>query len=200
MTYEIVTKYIKDLSFKINDAKSYFLLEKDIKNYSFVCDIKSKKLKEKIVQADINLRLISVNKTSNRNLDVKVELTSIIQFDKVDNKDEMEKRCTIQELEYKIDEIEKKLKNTPNNPKLRSYWMRAIKALRKESNEILLTYLANVKIEFDLQPHIYTKFLDIMKKFKAHTVDKPGVIQQVLQLFRGHDQLILDFNASTFFL
>ena len=91
MTYEIVTKYIKDLSFKINDAKSYFLLEKDIKNYSFVCDIKSKKLKEKIVQADINLRLIPINKTSNRNLDVKVELTSIIQFDKIDNKDEMEK-------------------------------------------------------------------------------------------------------------
>ena len=91
MTYEVITKYIKDLSFKINDAKSYFLLEKDIKNYSFVCDIKSKKLKEKIVQADINLRLIPVNKTSNRNLDVKVELTSIIQFDKVDNKDEMEK-------------------------------------------------------------------------------------------------------------
>ena len=91
MTYEIVTKYIKDLSFKINDAKSYFLLEKDIKNYSFVCDIKSKKLKEKIVQADINLRLIPVNKTSNRNLDVNVELTSIIQFDKIDDKDEMEK-------------------------------------------------------------------------------------------------------------
>ena len=91
MTYEIVTKYIKDLSFKIDDAKSYFLLEKDIKNYSFVCDIKSKKLKEKIVQSDINLRLIPVNKTSNRNLDVKVELTSIIQFNKIDNKDEMEK-------------------------------------------------------------------------------------------------------------
>ena len=68
MTYEIVTKYIKDLNFKINDAKSYFLLEKDIKNYSFVCDIKSKKLKEKIVQSDINLRLVPVNKTSNRKL------------------------------------------------------------------------------------------------------------------------------------
>ena len=91
MTYEIVTKYIKDLSFKINDAKSYFLLEKDIKNYTFVCDIKSKKLKEKIIQADVNLRLVPVNKTSNRNLDVKVELTSIIQFDKIDKKDEMEK-------------------------------------------------------------------------------------------------------------
>ena len=91
MTYEIVTKYVKDLSFKINDAKSYFLLEKDIKNYSFVCDIKSKKLKEKIIQTDVNLRLVPVNKTSNRNLDVKVELTSIIQFDKIDKKDEMEK-------------------------------------------------------------------------------------------------------------
>ena len=55
MTYEIVTKYIKDLSFKIKDAKSYFLLEKDIKNYTFVCDIKSIKLKDKIIQADINL-------------------------------------------------------------------------------------------------------------------------------------------------
>ena len=91
MSYEIVTKYIKDLNFKIEDPKSYFLLEKDIKNYSFICDIKSKKLKEKIIQADVNLRLVPVNKTSNRNLDVKVELTSIIQFDKIDKKDEMEK-------------------------------------------------------------------------------------------------------------
>ena len=91
MTYEIVTRYVKDLNLKISDAKSYFLLEKDIKNYSFVCDIKSKKLKEKIVQIDINLQLIPVNKTPKKNLDVKVELTSIIQFDKIDKKDEMEK-------------------------------------------------------------------------------------------------------------
>ena len=112
MTYEIVTKYIKDLSFKINDAKSYFLLEKDIKNYSFVCDIKSKKLKEKIVQADINLRLIPVNKSSNRNLDVKVELTSIIQFDKIDNKDEMEKISeTINSVEKMNIEVQNSISN-----------------------------------------------------------------------------------------
>ena len=91
MTYEIVTKYIKDLNFKISDAKSYFLLEKNIKNYTFICDIKSKKLKDKIVQADINLQLVPVNKTTNKNLDVKVELTTIIQFSEIDNKDEMEK-------------------------------------------------------------------------------------------------------------
>ena len=91
MTYEIVTKYIKDLTFKISDAKSYFLLEKNIKNYTFICDIKSKKLKDKIFQADINLQLVPVNKTTNKNLDVKVELTTIIQFGEIDNKDEMEK-------------------------------------------------------------------------------------------------------------
>ena len=91
MSYEIVTKYIKDLNFKIEDAKSYFLLEKDIKNYTFVCDIKSKKLKEKIIQVDVNLRLIPVDQTSKRNLDVKVELTSIIQFTEIGSKDDMEK-------------------------------------------------------------------------------------------------------------
>ena len=91
MSYEIVTKYIKDLNFKIDDAKSYFLLEKDIKNYTFVCDIKSKKLKEKIIQVDVNLRLIPVDQTSKRNLDVKVELTSIIQFTEIGSKDDMEK-------------------------------------------------------------------------------------------------------------
>ena len=91
MSYEIVTKYIKDLNFKIEDAKSYFLLEKDIKNYTFVCDIKSKKLKEKIIQVDVNLRLIPVDQKSKRNLDVKVELTSIIQFTEIGNKDEMAK-------------------------------------------------------------------------------------------------------------
>ena len=91
MTYEIVTKYIKDLNFKISDAKSYFLLEKNIKNYTFICDIKSKKLKDKIFQADINLQLVPVNKTTNKNLDVKVELTTIIQFSEIDDKDEMEK-------------------------------------------------------------------------------------------------------------
>lgn len=91
MSYEIVTKYIKDLNFKIEDAKSYFLLEKDIKNYTFVCDIKSKKLKEKIIQVDVNLQLIPVSQTSKKNLNVKVELTSIIQFTEIGNKKDMEK-------------------------------------------------------------------------------------------------------------
>ncbi|EOD34178.1 hypothetical protein EMIHUDRAFT_201811 [Emiliania huxleyi CCMP1516] len=37
-------------------------------------------------------------------------------------------------------------------------------------------------------------FLDIMKEFKAQSIDTPGVIDRVLQLFHGHRELILGFN------
>ena len=47
---------------------------------------------------------------------------------------------------------------------------------------------------FGDQPHIYNNFLDIMKNFKAQTIDTPGVIKRVSELFRGHDNLILGFN------
>ena len=35
MTYKIVSKYIKDLSFEIAGAKAYFLLEKNITKYDW---------------------------------------------------------------------------------------------------------------------------------------------------------------------
>ena len=58
MNYKIVTKYIKELSFKIPDAKSYFLLEKNIKNYEVNFDIKSKKINESVIEVDTNLKLV----------------------------------------------------------------------------------------------------------------------------------------------
>ena len=33
-----------------------------------------------------------------------------------------------------------------------------------------------------------------MKEFKAQSIDTPGVIDRVLQLFHGHRELILGFN------
>jgi len=63
--------------------------------------------------------------------------------------------------------------------------------------EDALRYLAKVKLEFDgdQNGHIYNQFLDIMKNFKAHKVDTPGVIKQVSDLFIGHNDLILGFNT-----
>jgi paired amphipathic helix protein Sin3a len=42
-----------------------------------------------------------------------------------------------------------------------------------------------VKVEFQRKPEIYNEFLDIMKNFKAQTIDTPGVIKKVSELFRG---------------
>ncbi|KAL1524465.1 hypothetical protein AB1Y20_019359 [Prymnesium parvum] len=61
--------------------------------------------------------------------------------------------------------------------------------------EDALAYLDKVKMKFDKQPHIYNQFLDIMKEFKAQSIDTPGVIDRVLQLFHGHRELILGFNT-----
>jgi len=57
-----------------------------------------------------------------------------------------------------------------------------------------IAYLCQVKMKFERQPQIYNKFLDIMKEFKAQSIDTLDVIDRVLKLFFGHHELILGFN------
>lgn len=52
-----------------------------------------------------------------------------------------------------------------------------------------------VKREFVLNSKVYNEFLDIMKKFKTHAIDTPGVMEHVSKLFRGNNKLILGFNT-----
>ncbi|XP_048065825.1 paired amphipathic helix protein Sin3b-like isoform X2 [Megalobrama amblycephala] len=61
--------------------------------------------------------------------------------------------------------------------------------------EDALSYLDQVKIRFGNEPGIYNTFLDIMKEFKSQIIDTPGVINRVSQLFHGHPDLVLGFNA-----
>ncbi|CAG7726194.1 unnamed protein product [Allacma fusca] len=61
--------------------------------------------------------------------------------------------------------------------------------------EDALNYLDQVKYKFGNQPQVYNDFLDIMKEFKSQSIDTPGVIQRVSQLFRGHPELIVGFNT-----
>uniref|UniRef100_A0A8C1R475 Paired amphipathic helix protein Sin3b n=1 Tax=Cyprinus carpio TaxID=7962 RepID=A0A8C1R475_CYPCA len=67
--------------------------------------------------------------------------------------------------------------------------------LKYFSVEDALSYLDQVKIRFGNDPGIYNKFLDIMKEFKSQSIDTPGVINRVSQLFHGHPDLVLGFNA-----
>lgn len=68
-------------------------------------------------------------------------------------------------------------------------------APRSVKFESALDFLDQVKLQFQHQPQIYNYFLDVMKEFKAQTIDTPGVIARVSELFKGHDDLILGFNT-----
>ncbi|KAE8617316.1 hypothetical protein XENTR_v10009034 [Xenopus tropicalis] len=61
--------------------------------------------------------------------------------------------------------------------------------------EDALSYLDQVKLQFGSQPQVYNDFLDIMKEFKSQSIDTPGVISRVSQLFKGHPELIMGFNT-----
>tara|TARA_E500000331_G_C16991283_1_gene597876 strand:- start:42 stop:455 length:414 start_codon:yes stop_codon:yes gene_type:complete len=90
MNYKIVTKYIKDISFKIPDAKSYFLIEKNIKDYKINFDIKSKRIKEDIIEIDTNLSLISQTENDNR-IKVSILFSSLINLkEKISDKKKLE--------------------------------------------------------------------------------------------------------------
>lgn len=56
-------------------------------------------------------------------------------------------------------------------------------------------FMFQVKYKFGNQPQVYNDFLDIMKEFKSQSIDTPGVIQRVSNLFKGHPELIVGFNT-----
>ena len=91
MSYNIVAKYIKDINFKVPNAKSYFMIEKNIKNYKINFDIKSRKIKDDILEIDTDLKLIS--QVSNENeIKVSVLFSTLINFKKIiTDKKELEK-------------------------------------------------------------------------------------------------------------
>ncbi|EHH29775.1 Transcriptional corepressor Sin3b [Macaca mulatta] len=66
---------------------------------------------------------------------------------------------------------------------------------REVKVEDALTYLDQVKIRFGSDPATYNGFLEIMKEFKSQSIDTPGVIRRVSQLFHEHPDLIVGFNA-----
>jgi preprotein translocase subunit SecB len=97
MTYKIVSKYIKDLSFKIPEAKSYFLLEKNIRNHRVKIDIASKKLKENIIEIDTNLYFEPKDKDKDKdNFKISILFSSLINYEKKIDGKELEKIVLIE--------------------------------------------------------------------------------------------------------
>jgi paired amphipathic helix protein Sin3a len=57
------------------------------------------------------------------------------------------------------------------------------------------SYLDQLKAQFGKQPQVYNDFIDIMNEFKSQSIDTPGVIGRVSNLFKGHPDLIMGFNT-----
>jgi len=91
MSYKIITKFIKDISFEIPDARTFVMLEKEISKYNLNFDIKSKKFKENIIEVNTILSLIP-NQDVKYKILTEINLASLISIEnKLEDKKELEK-------------------------------------------------------------------------------------------------------------
>ena len=91
MNYQIISKFIKDISFEIPNAQSFVMLEKEIADYSLYFDVKSNPYKNNIIEVNTTLKMVP-----NQNVKHKIlgEITgaSLVSIDKnFKDKTELEK-------------------------------------------------------------------------------------------------------------
>ena len=90
MSYKILSKFIKDISFEIPDARTFVMLEKEISKYNLNIDIKSKKFKENIIEINTVLRLVPNQEVKHKIL-TEITLGTMVSFEKSFDKKELEK-------------------------------------------------------------------------------------------------------------
>ena len=59
-----------------------------------------------------------------------------------------------------------------------------------------LSFLDQNKVQLQVQPSVYSRFLDIMKDYKGQAIDTPGFIERILMLFAGYPELIQGFKTA----
>ena len=91
MSYKIISKFIKDISFEIPDARTFVMLEKEISKYNLNFDIKSKPFKENIIEVNTILSLVP-NQDVKHKILTEINLTTLISIEKnLKDKKELEK-------------------------------------------------------------------------------------------------------------
>ena len=91
MNYKIISKYIKDLDFKIPNPKIFSILSKSISNYKINIDIKSNQIRERIIQIETTLNLTPI-KDDIEKISTKIIYATIIELnDGITDKKEIEK-------------------------------------------------------------------------------------------------------------
>ena len=96
MSYKIISKFIKDISFEIPSAKAFIMLEKEILNYKLNFDIKSQPFKENVIEVNTILRLIP-NENVKYKILTEINLTALVTIEKnITKKEELEKIILVQ--------------------------------------------------------------------------------------------------------
>ena len=91
MSYTIVSKFIKDISFEIPDVQTFVMLEKEISKYNLNFDIKSKQFKKNIIEVNTTLRLVPNQEIKNKML-TEINFAALVSIEKnLENKKELEK-------------------------------------------------------------------------------------------------------------
>ena len=91
MSYKIISKFIKDISFEIPNVQTFVMLEKEILNYNLNFDIKSNPFKENIIEVNTILKLVPNQDVKHKML-VEINYTSLISIEKnFEDKKEIEK-------------------------------------------------------------------------------------------------------------
>jgi len=91
MSYKIISKFIKDISFEIPNVQTFVMLEKEILNYNLNFDIKSNPFKENIIEVNTILKLVPNQDVKHKML-VEINFTSLVSIEKnFEDKKELEK-------------------------------------------------------------------------------------------------------------
>ena len=96
MSYRIISKFIKDISFEIPDIETFVMLEKEIPKYKLNFEIKSKPYKDKIVEVNTILTTVPGPDVKNKML-AEINLTALVSLEKnITDKKELEKIILIE--------------------------------------------------------------------------------------------------------
>ena len=79
--YKILAKFIKDMSSETPNIDTYLFVKDNISNYSLGIDIKSKALKEKILQVETTLRYSDKNQSNNKKSFFEMVFATVIRLD-----------------------------------------------------------------------------------------------------------------------
>jgi len=110
--YKILAKFVKDMSSETPDIDTYLFVKDNISNYSLSIDIRSKALKEKILQVETTLKYSEKNQNNNKKSFFEMIFATVIRLDEnIKEKKDLKKiiLCDLQNEIYP--EIEKTFLN-----------------------------------------------------------------------------------------